>query len=68
MKKLTINQALDLLTTKYPSKENKPTDVLTLHERLVFSKVEWGGNTFVENTNKVVNIINFGTADPTAWK
>lgn len=56
MKTLTINQALDLILTKYKSKD-KPTKVSELQEKLIFMKVEWGGNTQLENASEVFEII-----------
>jgi hypothetical protein len=68
-KKLTINQALEMLLEKYTIKilESLP-DVLILKHNLIELKVQWGGNTFLENVNRVKNIITFGTSDPNLWK
>lgn len=68
-KKLTINQALEMLLEKYTIKilESLP-DVLILKHNLIELKVQWGGNTFLENVNRVENIIKFGTADHKLWK
>ncbi len=57
MKTLTINQALDLILTNYKSK-NKPTKIATLQERLILMKLEFGGNTQVENADEVLEIIS----------
>ncbi len=57
MKTLTINQALDLILSKYNSK-NRPASVTTLQERLILMKLEFGGNTQVENIAEVLEIIS----------
>lgn len=52
---LTINQAIDKLTTngKKLSKEQKK-----LYDSLMKFKIEFGGRTEIENTEQVKNIID----------
>jgi len=68
-KTLTINQALDKILTKYKSKDmDKFPAVVALKQSLIEKKIHFGGNTFVENSKTVENVIEFGTADPDKWK
>lgn len=57
MNTLTINQALDLIYSKY-KQGKKPINVITLQERLILMKIEFGGNTQLENVDEVNDIIS----------
>jgi hypothetical protein len=53
---MTINQALDKLTSKSKLNDEQKNLVASL----VKLKVELGGRTKIENTEQVENIIEFG--------
>ena len=56
---MTINQAIDQLTQG--QKLNKEQEELKLS--LINVKVEFGGNTLIENSKQVKNIIECGNKD-----
>lgn len=56
---ITINQAIDQLTQG--QKLNEEQQELRLS--LIKVKVEFGGNTLIENTQQVKNIIQFGNKE-----
>jgi hypothetical protein len=56
---LTINQALDQLT----SKSNLNLEQQDLKFSLTSFKMKFGGNTQIENTQQVKNIIEFGSKE-----
>jgi len=53
---MTINQALDKLT----SKENLNEEQKNLVASLIKLKVDFGGRTKIDNAEEVENIIEFG--------
>lgn len=53
---MTINQAIDKLTSKSKLNEEQKNLVTSL----VKFKIEFGGRTKIENTEQVENIIEFG--------
>lgn len=66
---MTINQALDQIFVSYEKKDlNKFPDVQTLRQHLIELKITFGGNTVVENADKVKNIIKFGSSNSEVWK
>lgn len=66
---MTINQALDQIFVSYEKKDlNNYPDVQTLRQHLIELKITFGGNTVVENSGKVKNIIKFGSSNPDDWK
>ena len=66
---MTINQALDKIFVSYQKKDlSKYPAVQKLVQSLVDLKVNWGGNTKVENVATVNNVIKHGSADPDDWK
>ena len=55
----TINQALDKLTSKGDLNEEQQK----LRDSLVKVKIEFGGNTIIENSLQVNNIVDFGNKE-----
>ena len=53
---MTINQAIDKLTSKSELNEEQKNLIASL----VKFKIEFGGRTKIENTEQVENIIEFG--------
>jgi hypothetical protein len=53
---MTINQALDKLTSKGKLNEEQKNLIASL----IKLKVDFGGRTKIENTEQVENIIEFG--------
>ena len=56
---MTINQALDQLT----SKDNMNLEQQDLKFSLISFKMKFGGNTQIENAQQVKNIIEFGSKE-----
>ena len=60
---LTINQALDKLFIQYKNKDMIAyPDVQVLKQHLIELKMVWGGNTPVENSKEIIQIIKTGKA------
>lgn len=59
---MTINQALDKLLTEYSGKDLKKNfpDVFALQCNLIELKVNWGGNSKLDNPSEVNRIIKNG--------
>lgn len=55
--KITVNQMLDKLLTKY-SNTTKPDSVVKLQQRLIELKVQFGGNTFIDDYEEVLKVLN----------
>ena len=59
--RLTINQALDRILTKYKNDElAKYPAIISLKFSLIDLKIMWGGNTPVQNSKQVTKIIETG--------
>jgi len=60
---MTVNQALDQILSKYKNADkDKFPDVHSLKCNLIEIKVNWGGNTPVENESYVKAVIKTGYA------
>lgn len=65
---MTINQALDLIFDSYKKKDvNQYPAIQTLKQHLIELKINWGGNTRVENESEVKNTIKYGSSNPEDW-
>ena len=66
---MTISQTLDQIFVSYQKKDmDKFPDVTRLRVKLIEMKIQWGGNTNVENEDTVNNIIKYGSVNPKDWE
>lgn len=55
--KMTINQALDKLLTKYHDTSKKPEAVSIIQTQLIELKIQYGGNTILEDDKEVLRLL-----------
>jgi hypothetical protein len=66
---MTINQALDQIFVSYQKKDlSKYPAIQLLKQHLIELKINYGGNTKVENETEVKNTIKHGSSNPKDWQ
>lgn len=55
--KMTINQALDKLLTKYHDSSKKPDAVSIVQTQLIELKIQYGGNSILDDDKEVLRLL-----------